>query len=196
MSRHNKRRVLALDLDDVLVECFGPLAQWHNRHYDTAVEFEHFLTYDFWEVLGCSLEIGRERCYEFFQSDSAQEVNLVPGALEAIYALAEQYTLIGVTGRPIEVARPTERLLARHFSGVIQQVEYTNAFHGTMRQTKLEVCHRYSAICLIDDHAAYAKLFAGNPDSFLLFGNYPWNRNVTQLTRVDWSQICARFLGK
>lgn len=187
-----QKRVLALDIDDVLVVGFQAIADYHNLRFGTNIKISDFTSYAFWEAMGCDKADGLRRCMDYFMSSYAGEVSPLQGAQEVVSLLAEEFHLVCITGRPHQSETLTRQLLDRHFPSHIQQIFCTaSVFPDPNIPRKGEVCRSVKALALIDDNADYARECGGT--ELLLFGEYPWNEQSTLPRLRDWRAVAEHF---
>ncbi|KAF9947269.1 hypothetical protein BGZ65_008958, partial [Modicella reniformis] len=78
------RKVIAVDLDEVLARTSVAIAEFHNDTYGTSLTVNDFTSYDFTKVWGGTREesIGKWRL--FFDSPYFHKVEPVEGSLETL----------------------------------------------------------------------------------------------------------------
>lgn len=179
MPVKNGRTIIAVDVDDVLVEFYAAFAEFHNRMYGTAICKESFTSYFVHEVVGGGVEDAKVKIWAFYASDSFKCLPLVNGARQAIRCLAEAHELVAVTGRPHGVAPITERMLDQYFYGCFTAVHHTDAFRvGSVTdawQPKADLCIEIGADVIIEDYFGHAVPCAEAGVRVVLF-DQPWNR--------------------
>ena len=185
--------VIAVDVDEVLCPFVPALASWHNREYGTELSVANFHSYTFTEVWGGSTDDAVVKISRFFASSEFAGLSPLPGAGEALRALAPHARLVVVTARAHAVAGATRAFLDAHYGGIFADVLHANAWSASgPRESKAVLCARAGAHLLIDDswHYAHEVAHAGIPT--LLFGEYPWNRQEPSSPNVirvaDWHE--------
>ena len=193
--------IIAVDIDEVLCPFVPALAAWHNREYGTTLSVENFRSYTFADVWGGSREAAAAKVSSFFASSDFASLAPLPGAGEALRALAPHARLVVVTARAHAVAGTTRTFLDAHYGGLFADVLHSNAWSASgPRESKATLCARINAHLLIDDNHQYAHevALAGIPT--LLFGAYPWNEgscSSSQVTRVaDWPEALREVLAR
>jgi uncharacterized HAD superfamily protein len=190
------KKVLAVDLDDVLLVFNEPLLQFHNRMYGTAHTIADAVTFDLKKVWNCTGEEVFERIHKFYESDDHWNSIPMPGAVDAISVLKEQYEIHIVTAKPDILKEKTHEWLAKYFPNMFDGVHFTN-LHYDVHRTKLEVCNDLKACALIDDGPANAvSVSAGGIPVYLI--NHPWNQEVQGegITRVfSWEEVVRALLS-
>ncbi|KLO20042.1 hypothetical protein SCHPADRAFT_898105 [Schizopora paradoxa] len=185
------RRIIAVDLDDVLCQTNQAVADWHNGRYGTEMVLDDFHYYHYWKnpYWGTPDET-HEKVKEFY-ADWLMAPEVVPGALEGVQEIQRLgYELVIVTARHFEEESKTRLWLKTHFPDVFTDVICTGQFmkdedgkESFGKRCKSEVCHKIGAQLLIDDSVENALACAGaNPSvSVLLFGDYQWNKRESKV---------------
>ncbi len=168
--------IIACDIDDVLVDLCSAVAAFHNERYGTSLRKEDFTSHRAWEVWGGTREEMIDKMNIFCASREFAFLPVMEGAYEALVRLAEQYTLVAVTGRPDELRDVTRALLDREFTGLFREVYHTNFFtHARVAQSKADVCREIGAEIIIEDVPDHVVSCANAGIRVLLF-DQPWNR--------------------
>lgn len=178
----DKRLVIAIDCDDVLV----PTAQLHldayNAKYNTQVQLKDFYSDSLWGAE--SEEIAAQRVDELLLSGATW--NAVPDAETMVYVrkLAEAgHELHVVTGRQDLQQAETAFQLDKFYPGIFTSVEHTNMYasgkNAHLKRSKGEVCKAIRASILVDDHAGHViDALDRGVEKAILYGNYPYNRDA------------------
>lgn len=174
-----KKLTVAIDFDEVLFPLSVELIRRHNGQYGTSFTTNHFVTYVLGDVWGHTYVESVAKVHAFLGED---HINVPPiaGAVDALAQLRQDYELIVVTSRDRLLQQQTERWLSSHFPRAFSDVFFAGNKHtGRGFQTKVELCLRSNAVCLIDDSLDYASecSVAGIPG--ILFGDYPWNESAS-----------------
>ena len=193
-----KKRTIAIDCDDVIVETAPLIINHYNKTYGTTLKLTDFYGADLtpWQAPDDATAI--KRVDDFLVSDEYINAAPLAEAVNTINKLYKQYELHIVTGRPDFVAEATKDMLARRFPNVFASIAFTNMFNATKARPKADVCKELSADLLIDDHLKHARQVAAAGIDVLLFGNYPWNRTddlPKNIRRVrGWAEVCELLL--
>lgn len=187
MTSSQKRLVIAIDCDDVLITTARHILDYYNERFGTQVGFEHFYdtsdsSLDIWGV--ASRDEAIQRVAQFLHSDKHAEIAPDPEVILAIKSLARQHELHLVSGRLDSLRPVTERMLQDYFPGCFKTIEHTNfiAPLGTdiIRRSKGDICRSINADILVDDHPHHASAaLAADVKKVILFGDYAWNRRET-----------------
>ena len=189
-----KKKVIGLDLDDVLVDCNSALQSFHNARYGTRLTREDITTYSLGEMWGCSREEAGRRIDEFFDSPEHDTISPVPGAVDAVRELQQKCTVIVVTGRPKSASRQTRALLAKNYPTLVDSIHFAGSHFGREGEmTKGDLCRTFGVEMFVDDAAHFAEDVASVVERVLLFDT-PWNRDhalsLPNMQRVhSWSEI-------
>lgn len=170
--------ILALDLDDTLIDTFTVMLAFCNERHEEEFRKEHFVLHDFNAVWGISQEEWRVRFCEFDQSDAARNIPAMPKAQATIATLAKYHTLHVVTARPMEVAKQTTQMVWHLFPGMFAGIHFCTKNYGASRIfSKTEACHMLGADVLIDDHPKHLEGCSPEGIRAYVF-NQPWNGNI------------------
>eukprot|EP00920_Eleutheroschizon_duboscqi_P005487 GHVT01012964.1.p1 GENE.GHVT01012964.1~~GHVT01012964.1.p1 ORF type:complete len:209 (+),score=25.05 GHVT01012964.1:219-845(+) len=146
--KQNKKTV-ALDIDEVLAQFIGGISDYHNETYGTSLAFSDFTSYRFSEVWGGSNASAVEKVDGFFKSKQFKNVQVVPGAKEAVARLSKNFNLVVVTSRQLQIKEKTIKWLELNFPRTFSNVYFANHWtkpgyidHGKKRlkQNKLLNC--------------------------------------------------------
>jgi len=192
-----KKRIIAIDCDDVIVATAPAILDFYNRTYDTTLQLKNLYSQDVTLWGADDEQTAIDRVDEFLHTDEYQQLAPFQEAIDVINKLGQHHELHMVTGRGDFLAKATEDMLNEYFPGIFQSVEYTN-FFGKESRSKADVCTNLGADLLIDDHLHHATIVAECGTEVYLFGNYPWNQTdklPPHVTRVaDWQAVGERLL--
>jgi len=197
MSLHGampQRFVVAVDIDEVLCKYCEGFVRWQfgpQAVQDAGYCFR--LTY------APPQAAARE---QFLSTRQFEELELVPGALEALTTLRRLgcFELQAVTARPPSCRVPTERFLARRFPGLVSGLHFAEV------SQKGGTCRALGASILIDDQLGNAldASRSGVPAVLLdVDGTYTWNSVPAYagvmppgvVRRVSWPQVLECILA-
>ncbi|KAF9123712.1 hypothetical protein BG015_005258 [Linnemannia schmuckeri] len=207
---HLPRKVIAVDLDEVLARTTLAIADFHNDTYGTTLTMDDFISYDYTKIWGGTREESIAKWRLFFDSPYFLKVEPVEGSLETLKLLkARRFSLVIVTARQQFIADLTKKFVDRHFPGIFESIYFAN--HFLTEQEKLTfvskpksvICRDVHAQLLIDDSLENALEVSKAGIPVLLFdlhGKYKWNQVEEgqqlpdKVTRVkSWKDIQAWF---
>ncbi|KAF9914823.1 hypothetical protein FBU30_002352 [Linnemannia zychae] len=207
---HQPRKVIAVDLDEVLARTTLAIADFHNDTYGTQLTMDDFISYDYTKVWGGTREESIAKWRLFFDSPYFLKVEPVEGSLETLKLLkSRRFSLVIITARQQFVADLTKKFVDRHFPGIFESIYFAN--HFLTEQEKLTfvskpksvICRDVHAQLLIDDSLENAIEVSKAGIPVLLFdlnGKYKWNKLEEgeqlpdKVTRVQsWKDIQAWF---
>jgi 5'(3')-deoxyribonucleotidase len=81
---NSPRKVIAVDLDEVLARTTLAIADFHNDTYGTSLTMDDFISYDFTKVWGGTREESIAKWRLFFDSPYFHKVEPVEGSLETL----------------------------------------------------------------------------------------------------------------
>jgi uncharacterized HAD superfamily protein len=187
-----KRRVIGVDCDDVIIETSPYLIEYCNRIYGSRLEMRHMYSFnlDVWKA--ASNEEVIDRIEKYLLTDEFQHIAPFEETVASIKRLAGQHELHIVTGRSELLTSITGRMAERYFPGVFRSIEHAGLI-GNRARSKGDVCLDIGADLFIDDHILHADRVAEKGIEVFIFGSYPWNQTKTLpkgMTRVqNWPEI-------
>lgn len=193
--------IVAVDLDDTLVEFAQPFFDWHNRRYDTDLSLQDLArTRYLFDAWGGTVEEAAERVPRFFREVDILSIDPIAGAVECLQRLRDRYQLTVVSARDPNFAAVTEKWIEKHFAGVFDRVilGIGHSERGEGSTTKADVLLDLGASVLVDDQIAHLTPVANEGIRTLLFGRYPWNEAKPPpaggVHVEDWLQVCGVLL--
>ncbi|PCH33341.1 hypothetical protein WOLCODRAFT_135069 [Wolfiporia cocos MD-104 SS10] len=193
----SNKPIICIDLDDVLSQTNGVVADWHNAAYGTNMTLDDFYYYYYWRnpYWGTPNETFR-KVEEFYKTPRLYEAPPIEGALEGLKALKEMgFRLVLVTARQIRELPQTEEWMDKHYSGIFEQIICTGMSQETLaddkamltKLSKADVCKKLGAKLMIDDSIENALKCARAepPIPILLFGDYQWNKREVNYAHID-----------
>jgi uncharacterized HAD superfamily protein len=186
------RPALALDIDDVMAG-FMPAIRAHFAQQGIALPPPNQQAmYHFHEYVGWTSQETNEFVYEFL-AERGHQIAPVPGSVEGIPRLAEEWELYAVTSRAARLEEPTRQWLELSYGPVFRDVLLGSYYEGE-RTEKSELCRRIGAERLIDDNLLYATEAAADGIAVTLFDDgYGWNQAPTLppgVTRArGWAEL-------
>jgi len=207
---NSPRKVIAVDLDEVLARTTLAIADFHNDTYGTSLTMDDFVSYDYTQVWGGTREESIAKWRLFFDSPYFLKVEPVEGSLETLKLLkARRFSLVIVTARQQFVADLTKKFVDRHFPGIFESINFANHFLTEeekltfISKPKSVICRDVHAQLPIDDSHENATEVAKAGIPVLLFdlqGAYKWNKLgdgqqlPEKVTRVkSWKEVQAWF---
>ncbi|HET8670687.1 MAG TPA: hypothetical protein VFM05_08705 [Candidatus Saccharimonadales bacterium] len=171
----NKRRLIAVDLDEVLAQHNQALALWHNKEYGTDHTAATYFT-DYWsQVWNVSPEEAERRAVAFHASRAHAQLSTVDGAIDVLQKLSESYDFAVVTVRRQSVIEDTRQWIDRYYPGIFTKIHFVHFWDKNDATTKAQLCQKIGASYLIDDSVKHCTQAAEAGINALLFGNYSWN---------------------
>lgn len=194
-----KRKVIAVDADEVLAEFMEYFLMFHNKKYQTKFLKTDVTSFRFEEVFNIEETEVLHRIGEFYEDVLIREMKPVAGAIEGVQSLLDKnYELQIVTARPPYYKEKTVEWVERHFPDKFKQIHFAfNPFNkNSERLTKAQICKQIGAGVLIDDNLVNAVDCAENGITVYLM-DAPWNQVEDlpgNIIRVEsWEEIVERF---
>ncbi len=173
------KKIIAVDLDDVLVDFNGSFLRWHNQKFGSNVNYGDIVDSDMTGIYDVDFVTLVNRFYQFC-TDDWQSLTVMSGSEEALASLSRIGILHNVTARCESLRPVTEHMLGTYFPGVFKKLHFTNGVtikYPERKRSKVEVCREINARVLIDDNKRLVDEFANTDISFLV-PDRPWNQGV------------------
>lgn len=189
-----RKKIIALDCDDVLIDLNEGLHPFHNKHFGTNVTPEDLNTYNLWEIWHCAQEDVVERVFRFYDSDEFMDLVPVAGAVEGVAELKEKYGLIIVSTRPPFLLERTRRSVEKHFPDCFDEICLTDFTARKLK--KSQVCLELGADTLVDDNFGNVKDSVEHGIRSILFRRR-WNisysdsqlKNLGIIPAKNWEEV-------
>jgi uncharacterized HAD superfamily protein len=188
--------LIAIDLDEVLTDFTSNFIEFHNKKYGTSLKRKDFVNYRYWDILGITKEEAIRRVYEFYETDSFQNMPPLTGSKEALISLKKKHKLIIITSRPDDIVKITEKWVDKFFPETFSKLYFTNHLpkNGIPRK-KEDVCSKLGVDILIEDVLEFAVGCASEKTKVLLL-TCPWNEKYKLLKGIyrvkSWKEIVEK----
>lgn len=194
------KKVIAVDIDEVLAGFIDYFVEYHNLHFKTTITKDKVVTFDLEDVFGVTKEEISTRMIDFGKAGHNVKMKPVAGSIEGVDALLEKgYELHLVTSRPGVIEKDTRVWIENHFSGKFTDLHH--AFNQKIhkegsKKKKWEICKEIGAGVLVDDFLPNALSCAENGITVYLM-DAPWNQTEDlpeNVIRVkSWKEITAQL---
>jgi len=194
MEIDDKKRKIAIDIDDTIFDFVGGYTFFHNKTHKTNLKREDFKAYSFNYIMGGTMHEAVNSVKEFYSSHFFRKMEPFPNSVEVIKELKKENKLFIVTSRPLDMQKGTLEQISKYFPNVFSDIFFSsNHYTGAKNsgKTKAEICFERGAFLLIDDSLDYAKECLIKGIKTLLF-DAPWNQNgeIKGITRVkSWKEV-------
>jgi uncharacterized HAD superfamily protein len=194
-----KKPIIAVDIDDVLVDHYEALVTFHNETYGTSLTIHDYISDHWHEVWGTTPEETELRAQAFAALGVKDRV-IKQGVAEALVQLSRKYDLVIVTARRKVNVDQTLEWIDERFPHVFKEVRFVPIWDEDSTLTKAEICREVGATYLIDDSLKHCRLAAEAGITAILFGDYGWNQaselpeGVTRCK--DWVAVLEYFDGR
>lgn len=190
------KKIIGVDLDDVLLDFNTALCKWHNLTYNSSYKRADIFSFDLKDVWKCSQEETNKRIVEFYHSKFHTDSLPVPGSIEAVNKLCQNNDLVIITSKPEYLREQTDSWLKKYFADSFKSVHFTNSFHRNgSKRAKADVCDKLGVSVYIEDSIENAKAVVAQDRQVLLL-NTPWNQAPIpdSLTRISsWDEIARIY---
>ncbi len=191
-------KTVAVDIDNVLAKHAEALMAFYSSISGLNLTAENYS--EDWRWIG-----ERDDIYDvgkkFVASGVHAQMEVIPGSLEALQILKQNFKLVIITARKKEVMDMTLVWAEKHFPNIFDGVHFAQVWEeGQQKITKADLCRQVDASFLIDDSLEHCTLVAAAGIETLLFGNYKWNQATDlpeRVTRVNnWQEVLEYFNDK
>ena len=172
------KKVMALDLDDVLFNFTQASIDFYNSRFGTELSMNDFIRYHLSEVINITREEELRRVRLFFE-ECYDEIRPFEEAKRAVPIIARNYSLVVITARPHYSHRKTLESVRMHFPEV-EDVIFIN--NGIEKRKKSDMCMEIGTKIIVEDRLDYALDCSHEGIGVFLF-DYPWNRGERNLPR-------------
>lgn len=197
-----KRKVIAIDLDDVLADSASAFVEFSNKKWGTTLTVDDY-TEHWAEMWGIDHDEMAKRAEHVYESKIQVDLKAIDEARDVLRYLALDYDLIIVTSRPLRLQAGTIEWLTEHYNGIFKDIHFAgiwDAGHHPDHANTLNkggLVKKLGADYFIDDHPKHCTAVAKEGIPTLLFGDYEWNRKITNTDTIlkvpTWSAVREYF---
>ena len=197
-QKKNMEKIITIDCDDVLSETVNALLKYYNYNIHwkkitrkdlTSHDFDKIKKYHF------SFEERFQKDLDFFLNhDSLSLIKPVQWTKEKLLEFKKKwYKLYVITWRPDELKKHTFDWLSLHYSGIFEDVFFTNADKKNAI-LKSEICKKLWSEFMVEDDLRFARDIASKWIKVYLIDK-PWNKDYDKsidkwiIKIKDWSEV-------
>lgn len=196
-GRDTHKRVIAVDIDDVVVPLAHPAVAFVRGRTGIAVTVAEFYdgNPDGHTPSGLANRTFSVLTQEFVRTKGAQSRPPIVGAENALNQLSGAYDIQFVTSRDVSLIELTRRWFEKYMQGLAfsPSIHFLgNVYVGGETKTKAEYCDEVWAAYFIDDQIRYVEQFNHSSTVAILFGDYLWDSGVSTQHCVraeDWDEV-------
>lgn len=199
----NGRKVIAIDIDDVLSSQLEVLIDFSTEKIGRKFSKEDFMTPgDYWGYYINIWGLGRDEGYKLFNEFLDEHYPLKQVVKEdvkdALKILKNDYDLEIITSRGPGYEEITKKWLEEQIPNMFGGVHFVHDWDkDDLKATKAMICQEIGAEYLIDDNAEHCLLATGVGVNALLFGEYGWNIATEPNDKVkrvkSWLEVLGYF---
>jgi uncharacterized HAD superfamily protein len=184
MSAKNNKAILGVDIDNVIADTDRAIRKTIRDVFGVSLRQEEVVCYEYHR---CGITKEQEqKILEIFRDTTCSELFVVPGAVEALKRLQQQYEVVLVTSRnPVIVEKTRDWLRWNEIPH--DHLIFEKEKHQTGRTFEY----------FIEDNAESALSLAEAGVRTFVF-DYPWNRAMIEhpnITRVrGWHEVLAELI--
>ncbi len=171
-----KKRKIAIDVDDVLLDFSPSLWNYYNQRYGTSLGPDDCIYYDLEKVWGGTKERAIEIVSDFYKTEQFRRIRPTEGAQQAVKVLSARKELRVVTSRPSFIEDITREALREHFGEAFTDV-FFNGQYGTHSSglDKSGYCLKNGIFVILEDNVDIAEKCARKGIRAFLFDK-KWNQ--------------------
>lgn len=179
MSTKNRKPIVGIDMDDVIADTFQQRLDWYERDFGRRYTKNELQG----QYLGDVIPEERVEAVHqyFFTPGFFRDLKPIPGAIEGVRALQEDFEVFIVTA-----AQQFPQCLTEKNEWLDEYMPFIHWSHRVFCGHK----HFLGAEYLIDDHAYNFEFFTGTP----ILYSAPHNLHEQKYQRVnDWEEVGEYF---
>ena len=186
----NSRKVIAVDIDEVLCPFFKPLMDWRKVTPQAKT-----YPYRFSHVMNISDAHSKRIVQQFYNTDEFSLLEPIKGSQNGMaYLRGLGYDIYAVTGRQSAARNQTEKWLNTYFSHTVDDLIMTNSF-TEYDIPKVKICRAIGASLIIDDNLDICReCISGGVRSLNFIGDpmYPWCADNPHAVKT-WTDITIKL---
>ena len=184
MAHSDSKRILGVDIDNVVAQTDPAIRKTLEDVFDVYLDQRQIVHYEYHR---CGITKEQEqRVLEIFRDETCTELEVIPGAVEALNFLRQRYRIVPVTRRNPLIGEKTQEWLR------LNRIPHD---HLIFEKQQHQTGHSFDFF--IEDNAESALSIAEAGIQTFLF-DYPWNRSLSEhpnITRVSgWEEVLAELI--
>lgn len=194
------KQTIAIDIDGVVADFFGPFLLHASDRLDTTFALEDCTHHNSAIAFGVPEETMHGILADFENTEVGRNLPHIPLAIESLHLLTEHYNIQVITSRREVLRDMTKEWFARHFTEVpIHHGRGRNNPYGGGADTlhKPQIAESIGAIALIEDNADELIHWDAPSVTPICFPQ-PWNASLAEshphILRLDWPGIVDYFI--
>ena len=176
--------VLAIDIDDVLYPFSKHFLMYANEKLGQNKTLTDMVSYRLDTLYSVSYLEIIDLLKDFMNEAFIMDLEPLPDSVAAIKLLHKQYDLQIITARLSAYREITERWIDKYFPNLFSDMHYCDYYalspKNSSKTTKLEVCKKIGARCLIDDNPDNVAQAMSGGVMGILFGEYAWHSELPE----------------
>lgn len=200
-----KRKTIAVDIDDVLSVNVPAFIDFSNQKWGTSLTIDDFHE-DWASMWKISHEAVVDRIRHMDDVQLFRKFEHIEEAVPVLKKLSQKYNLVIATSRRKTLITDTNEWIDQHFPNIFSGVHYAGIWDdatkrmGAHLKTKADLVRQIGADYLVDDYPKHCSAAAQVGIQTVLFGDYPWNRDVVASPGVararNWHEVEGYFDGQ
>lgn len=196
------RKIIAIDIDDVIADSTESLRNLVNERTGKDLTKEHYrIAGDYW---GYYERVWQEHALDVDFASLNKEmvydqshVPILAGAALVLSELSKTYELVIVTSRDPSWEKATKAWLEENCPGMFKEIRFTRR-KTSESKSKGELCLELGASWLVDDNPEHCESAREQGVGAVLFGEYGWHHSAAPDVPIcrDWPAVLEYFDGQ
>jgi len=204
MPKPDHRKIIAVDIDDVLAANAEGFVEFSNSRWGTHLKAEDY-TEHWAELWGIERDDAERRRETILNKKLFVSYKFFDDAMPVLKKLkGEVYRLVVVSSRGSRVQKDTVDWLKKEYGTIFDGIYFADmwdrkdiSLEERLKRTKIDVLKRVQADFLIDDQPKHCIVAAESGITALLFGDYKCNRGIKMIQNMvrvkNWGEVGEYF---
>ena len=189
-----KKRIIAVDIDGVILDYFGPFTKFLNEKLGRSLAIGDITHYYLSEVYG--IDKGSIMAYgdELNSLINTADLPIIDNAIERLKRIMRYWKVAIITSRHSAKEVETRQYFNEYLPGV--EIYFSaNNFYGREGKSKIHIAGEIGAYCLIDDNPYEFENWDYSCGVSPICFRQPWNHSVSKsIPRLNWPAIKESLL--
>jgi len=200
------KKLIIVDIDDVLADTTEALRHFVNAQHGTSLLQEHYRIHSsywgYYETVWSQHDINGDGILDRFHQENSNGsvgISVIPGAIDGLTKLSKKYRLAAISSRTSSQQIETEKWLNTNFGTIFENVQCIDT-----RRTgidKGDSCRDLGASYIIDDNIDHCWSSFKESTVPILFGEYGWQGERSDIPKefvqcINWLKVMEYFDGQ
>ncbi|PID34997.1 MAG: hypothetical protein CR971_00325 [candidate division SR1 bacterium] len=197
MQQNMKNKLIAVDMDEVLLETAKGLLNFYNYTFaEKPIQYNDIIRYNFETIPGyeTTVEYAVEYFMNFLESSEAKNILPVQWAKDKLnYLKSLGYKFVIITGRAEKLEHISREYIKKHYPNIFEEM-YFCGYYTENQKDKYTVCQELGITTIIEDHLENSIKYAQQGIEVILLDkprNQDYNPQIHKhITKVkSWDEI-------